>query len=590
MTSCCSIVTTGLLAIGLTLAATNLRAEIQPDYMMMSDPAFTFPISGTRFDERLPALWARALERPDSHMIRLAADAIIAAYRDGFTKVDATRPALLKALAMTETQHASRWGVARALIVLESKDAAEALFQAAEKDPRLRDVVEPALAEWDYQGVRGSWRKRIQDPASSRRDLLLAIRCLGRVRDSEGLESLLGIIRDRDRPADVRLASARAAGETADSGLEGLAGELSPSPAATLIDRLCAISLLARHQSDDARGKLAAYARDPEPVIAAQALRRLHAIDPALVLPLAEDAMLNRDGDVRFEGIRCYVVLPTPQRIAIVGRQLNDPHPRNRYFLREEFFRLTQQPELDGPVREAITTVLAGEDWRGQEQASLLIAALDHKPAAPRLIELLESARPEVMASTAWALRKLALPDTLPAIFDKASRQKQKPSTGFRAVDPQLAHLFEAMASMDYQPAVPLLRQYVPKDPGRDVARGAAIWSLGHLLKSTPDEELGNQLLTRYLDTAGMPPEDALVRQMCAITIGRMKTKGQVAVLRKTMGPETFHSPVDYAVRWAVERITGEIVPFIKVPEVMRTGWFLEPAPDEVPETQPNGP
>src|SRR5206468_4210980 len=60
------------------------------------------------------------------------------------------------------------------------------------------------------------------------------------------------------------------------------------------------------------------------------------------------------------------------------------------------------------------TRVLAGREWRGLEQAAILLARLDHKPAARRLVELLKAERPEVFVTAAWGLRKLAVVETLP--------------------------------------------------------------------------------------------------------------------------------------------------------------------------------
>jgi HEAT repeat protein len=152
-----------------------------------------------------------------------------------------------------------------------------------------------------------------------------------------------------------------------------------------------------------------------------------------------------------------------------------------------------------------------------------------------------------------------------------------------------LAHLFEAMATMDYQPAVPLLRRYVPKSMFGVISRSAAVWALGHLLKSTPDENLGDQLLVRYFDTASIPPEFEMVRRMSAITIGRMKTKRQHPKLREAVGAETDHGLAEYSASWAIEQITGEKIPLAPLPTegLLITGWFLEPAADSRPEVEP---
>ena len=104
-------------------------------------------------------------------------------------------------------------------------------------------------------------------------------------------------------------------------------------------------------------------------------------------------------------------------------RLLDDPHPAVRGSVREALYALAQRPDLGDSIRQVATQVLAGDRWRGLEQAALLLAALDHKPAAPRLVELLEFGRPEVGVAAGWGLKKLAVPETLPAMLDKATRQ-----------------------------------------------------------------------------------------------------------------------------------------------------------------------
>ena len=49
--------------------------------------------------------------------------------------------------------------------------------------------------------------------------------------------------------------------------------------------------------------------------------------------------------------------------------------------------------------------MLATPRWRALEQATILLAVLDHKPAAPRLVDLLRFERPEVFVAAAWGLR-----------------------------------------------------------------------------------------------------------------------------------------------------------------------------------------
>src|SRR5262249_32151659 len=151
-----------------------------------------------------------------------------------------------------------------------------------------------------------------------------------------------------------------------------------------------------------------------EPSVAVVALTRLFEIDPHLVLPLAEGAMRNPDARVRQCGADACSRLPDAQRVAALARMLDDPHPAVRRAIRESLYGLGRRDELDGPIRSAAMEMLGGERWRGLEQAALLLAALDHKPAAGRLIELLAFDRAEVSVSAAWGLKKLAIPETLP--------------------------------------------------------------------------------------------------------------------------------------------------------------------------------
>src|SRR5262249_23228881 len=140
-------------------------------------------------------------------------------------------------------------------------------------------------------------------------------------------------------------------------------------------------------------------------------------------------------------------------------------HPAVRTSIRESLAQLAMRSELDAPVRQAAGEMLAQDRWRGQEQAALLLTVLNEKSTASRLVALLESPRPEVGIASAWGLKQLALPETLPAIFDKARRQTELPQNLEAApdIDRQTAHLFEAMGRMRYALADSLLREYIPK-------------------------------------------------------------------------------------------------------------------------------
>jgi hypothetical protein len=177
-------------------------------------------------------------------------------------------------------------------------------------------------------------------------------------------------------------------------------------------------------------------------------------------------------------------------------------------------------------------------------------------------------------------LKRLAVPETLPALLDKARRQteiRSNPNENPRGLDEQTAHLIETFGRMKYAPAEPLLVQYIPKRFNFGwYSRSAAIWSLGHLHEGMPDESLAKQLLARATDDE-MPSEFVPVRAMAAVSIGRMKALSQVPALQKYIGPKPPAILYGVAMRWALMEITGEFVPEPDPPIAPRRKWFMEP-------------
>jgi HEAT repeat protein len=566
------------------LASGESRREIVADFEFDKDPEIHVPAPVTVYSDRLGPLWLKALARPEADMQRMAADAIGRAHAAGFPNLKDAVPNLVAVLTAPACHPTVRLAAARALVLLDAKESAPQLAECAQKYVAdLRQLVEPALARWNYEPYREIWRARLTKDGAWRRDVILAIRCLEMCQDTSQVPVLLKIVHDPLRRPDVRLEAAQAAGLLVDSGLEsGARGMMGGESEMRSVNHLCAARLIAHH-GRDVHELLAELAIDAEPAVAFLALTRLIEIDPHLVLPLAEWSMQNADPKVRQCGADAYVLLPDPQRVAVLARLLDDPHPAVRGSVRDSLYRLAERPELDGPIRKAATDMLAGERWRGLEQAALLLAALDHKPAAARLVELLENDRPEVGIAAAWGLKKLAIPETLPAMFDKARRNTEvrKGNLTTDGLDEQTAHLFESMGQLRHAPADPLLREYIPKDYRMgERSRSSAIWSLGWLHLGVPDDQMAVQLLERYAD-GGIPPEMKAVKVAAMVTIGRMKAVSQVPALRKLLGDnKVAPTPIGLAFRWAVNELTGELLPEPDPPTAGKSDWFLEPLAD----------
>jgi HEAT repeat protein len=570
-----------LLSLFWFFVGTMAPAQVRTDFAMDSDPDMKLPVRKRVFVKDYKPLWSEALKRPEADIQRRTADSIAEASRMGMRGLEWAQPGLVAIVSADATHPSARFAAARTLIALEAKTTAPLLWEASKRSGDLRQLIEPALASWQFQPMADVWGKRLPIRETRHRDLLLAIRGVEAIGDESAVPALLAIVEDPFRAGETRLAAARSAGRLQRTGLESRARQLVSIEKAPILVRLCAVSLLQRHEGEAAEQILVALARDTEPSVAAEALTRLNAIDADLAGPLAEEAMKNLDPLVRRQGAEAYVLRPTPERIPALARLLDDPHPAVRGRVCEALFQLAKSAELDETIRREATSMLAADGWRGQEQAALLLGALDHKAAAPRLVALLESTRAEVMAATAWGLRKLAVAETLPALLDKATRQTQMHSarTALTGTDSQVGHLFEAFGLMKHAAAAPLMTKYIADKGFGEMSRGAAIWALGHLHASSTDEELERAFVGRITESLEIRPlELDRVRYMSAVSLVRMKAKSSVPAMRgvlMTLGPSAALPPA-IAARWTIKQLTGEAVadpdPFLLI-----TDWFLEP-------------
>src|SRR5262249_34587295 len=151
---------------------------------------------------------------------------------------------------------------------------------------------------------RSVWLTRLADPATPRRELLLAIRGLATVREEKAAERLRELALSQREPGPVRLEAARALAALRESGLEKDADPLlADATPRGIVNRLVAASLLRRHKGDEATRLLQRLAKDPEPAVAAIAVGRLIELDPALVLPALDSLLASPDAGLRSFGV-----------------------------------------------------------------------------------------------------------------------------------------------------------------------------------------------------------------------------------------------------------------------------------------------
>jgi HEAT repeat protein len=558
---------------------------------MYQSPELPVPPVMTVFPEKAKALWLKALDRPEADLKCKAADVIAQARRHGMKGLESAIDPLRAAMDQPDARPAVRLTAARALITLEAREAAPTLLRQAQAGGGdLRELVEPALARWDYRPARAVWLERLRDTAGPPRDLVLAVQALAAVGEAQAADPLVAVVRSERANAAVRLEAARALGALRAEGLEEEANRLAADTSPRGIPaRLAAAALLARHRGEEAVRLLQRLAEDQEPAVAAVAVARLLEIDPGLVQPPVERLLASPDAKLRSLGAEVCARRPAEKHLRLLADRLDDVHPEVRVKARRALEAAAKKELRDAVLVEA-TRVLAARDkqkWRGLEQATILLTQLDHKPAAARLVELLTSDRPEVGLTAAWGLRRLAVAETLPGVTSYVEAAL-KHLPGFSTPgdpadfpgdvrDHQLSQLNQLLGQQKYEKADAVLRRFIPRleGPMRPVlwpeSRAAAVWALGLIHEGKPDAALAKELEARLNDIRRMPPEDDRVRRMAAVTLGRLKAKEALTSLQAFCPDhEPAADPVVTACGWAVEQITAKAM---SPPKPIRKVW-----------------
>lgn len=566
------------------VATCSAQTPIKVEFATDSDPKLTDPGTVRVLSKSYIKVWLTLLDpKSEQDLLRRTAAAIERAQEFELAGLEVTVDPLTNVMTATSSSPAVRYAAARALIALKAKGSAAALLDVSQQTGLdMRQLVEPTLAEWDFAPARSIWSARLTDSSVRHRDLLLAIRCLGRVKDESSAPRLREMLLDSKRPMDLRLDAADALGQIKSEGLEADSEKLASDPQRTqnsVTQRVCAVRILRQHKSDVARSRLITFASDSDSAVAGAAMHLMVEIDPTMMLPFVQAALKHTDLQIRRAAFDVCVLLPTVERIEWIAPLLDDVNPGLRGTARDTLFHLAQRPEFAEVVRTTAMQQLAAGGWRGQEQAALLLAALDHEPAAARLVALLKSPRPEVMVSAAWSLRKLAVRETLAPMLAHAQELFSKGPTlgGGEGADQQLGHVCEAFGVMKYADANGFLMSLVPKGTSGEMSRSSAVWALGKLHEGKFDEVLATKLLERLLDVAAPNPESNRVRMAAAITLARIDSKPLSPQMRKLLDPIA-GSSVDLAVRWAVMKLSGEDVPEFPEHKIGLGFSFAEPA------------
>lgn len=571
---------TCLLAVLLAAGPAAPPSDDITDLPMYADPPLPTPRVVTRFSPRLVELWRTVLDRPEADAkVRVAQDVVLAQSR-GMPGLDTLAGPLARELERPGQHPTAVLAVARALVAIDARSAADALHRtAAAGGHDLKEVIEPALARWDHPAARADWLARVRTPATPQRLLTLAARGLGAVREPAAAGPLRELVFSADAAPPVRLEAAAALGLIRTAGGEADARTLAADPSPRgLTGRLAAVSLLRRHTGAAAVEVLQSLARDATPPVATAALARLVEIDPVLARPALDPAMASPDAGVRAVAVDAMLRLADPADVERLSARLADPHPEVRRQARRALEAVAGKPGGREPGLRAADRAIASPDWRAAEQGAVLAARVGYKPAADRLLPLLPHARPEVAVAAAWGLRELAVPETLPAALDYLRTRRTRPPTA--GSDHQLAHLLQLMGRTKYAPASAAVTAFVPPGgwTGGVEARAAGAWAAGRIHEGKPDPAVTWVLVGRV--TAVMPPdmEQPPVRRMAAIGLGWMRAEAALPALKRFCPEVKANSDAaSTACGWAISRITGS--PLGPPDDEVKTplGWHYTP-------------
>ncbi len=549
------------------------------DLMMQERPKLSWIVERKiEFADGLKELWGRALDRPDAELQRLVIDTLAIAQQRGVEGLDELKPRLVEMAKKPDQPLDVVRALTQTLIAFDARDQASLLADLAKQHGApIGQIVEPALAKWKSPELEQTWLARVNGPAAGNAMMILAIDGLVGIESERASEPLTKIVRNVGQSAQLRMAAARGLGELHDAGLVDLASDLvSLQSQPAELHPILAAQLLSRHSDPQAIELLTSMLDRDSTVVQSEALQQLYRIDSKLVDQQRERIVNSSDVNVRRWCLQSLVEMQQADRLALICQLLDDVNPTLRRQAASSLVTLAEDAGLRDAVIEETSKVLEQSNWRGCEQACVVLTRLDHKPSSERMIELLAHDRGEVQVAAAWGLSKLRVPERLPEMLDHAERvyegfRSEEFNDGMPGKSLHVAHLFQAFGDQRYAPAEALMRQYMPKDHSLGLeSRAAAAWALGLLHEGDPDPELISIFVGRLYDNQ-IDPDTDILRDMCAVALGNMKAEAALPDLRKLA---TAGMPSCY---WAIEQMTGEKPPQPGSDLQTIDDWFLSP-------------
>jgi len=477
--------------------------------------------------------------------------------RDGFQGGPRAIELLLARLSLKKEPLLVQRAMMSAACHLDDGTHADQLWEIAQGDSDMRTTVERSLVKWRKSTAIEAWRERIRIVGSNANEIALALEGLAVVGSEEDRSLLLAFMRSNSVSTGNRFLASCALGSTNTSGLNGIAEELLQS---NLADRFSfAANLLRKHSDEKSLEQLLSIVNQGPATSRRVAAEGLVNQFFQKAMELAPSWAIDPDNNLRRLALKVLNRIATPESLKLQGALLGDPNLEIRNLARTQLLAHADG-ELRPVVDSSVSEHLAGENWRGIEQAVILSTQLRDRTRCDAFLDLLEHPKPEVHMHASWGLMEMAEdPKNLEEIHrycEKITEQLEKGAEHMRKSETiRLSFLLETLGKNRYVVAEPMLTRYIPKQDFRmgNLSRASAIWALGQIAKDKDDPALRAQLRERIQDLSSMSPENYLVGYACMLAVGEFGYKDCKETLQRLGASRP--SPLGYACEWAIERI-----------------------------------
>ncbi len=549
------------------------------------------------YNPALLKLWQAALQQNIPEVISKTCTAIDTAARKKVPDLQTLIPSL-EHLASSKTMPLSvRISVVKTLADLADRQSVPLLVHLdASKHAAFALELDGILAHWKIAPMRTLWLNRLK-PGTPLQLQVSAAKALGLAHFRSADAALKKILINDHRPISLRLAAADSLAMLHPAGLANMAAQVLKTQGAGLTQRLIACQTISAANSPAQRKMLLTFAVDPNSAVAAIAWRSLLKHDVHSLQGITTKMSFNADPTIRQLVVRAWRHIGGVKSIRGLSILLQDPRRPIRWYARDALIRLAAQAGSRFTVIHDCRAVIHGTQPLVIRQACLVLGKLDDKASAEDFLSLLSSKSQAVRLGAVVALRRVAVRNTLPGVLafaEKTAQNSRKssahlmgpPAVGthpdlaafesHRAADSlQLSQAFQFFGLMRYRPALPVMIACIPKHAPYGVdARQAAIWAIGMIDNGQSHPRLAEELAGR-LDDMQMPmPEFEQVREMSALTLGRIKAHKHLTDLKASYITENI-GPLSLACRWAIGKLTGKLPPLPHASRTFQTGFLL---------------